>query len=706
MMKLLLQSLKDGTTFIQESVSPLAGPNQILVKSSCSLVSPGTEKMLIQFGRSNPLDKIKQQPEKFKEVLQKIQNEGLFHTLDLVKNKLDQPIALGYSNVGRVQHIGSKVQGFKIGDRVVSNGPHAEFVAVSKHLCCKIPDNVSDEQASFAILASIALQGIRLLKVELGEKIVVMGLGLIGILACQILKASGCEVIAVDVSDEALSLAKSLGFKTYSSKLQTADELFQSEFFGIGADAVLITASSSQPLVNEAAQMTRKRGRIVLVGVVGNEINRDYFYKKELSFQVACSYGPGRYDSSYEDLGNDYPIAFVRWTEQRNIESVLQLMANGLIQTEPLVYKLCPFEKVITEFYNQLDELKWGNIIQYNPQSSENKTIIHFPHFKINKDKATIGIIGSGSFVSSVILPSLQKSKATIKSICSSQFQSAALAQKYSIHKQLNDVDQIYQDPEIDLILIANRHNAHATSVIKALQTDKFVFIEKPLCLTKKEFNDIQNAVSTNSKLYVGYNRNFAPLIQKIKQYIKGFEQQLNIVYTINAGVIDKGHWTQQIEIGGGRILGEVCHFVSLCQELCQSEVELISAIGNGTEVQANDQVSIQLKFKNGSTASIQYLSNGSKKAPKENIKLFYSQKIIDLNNFKTLKAYGLSIRNSWFNKMDKGHDSQFLLLSQLSDQLFNPSKLISDLHTSKVCFAIIDSIEKKQMIHLDQYEI
>ncbi|MBK7339821.1 MAG: bi-domain-containing oxidoreductase [Saprospiraceae bacterium] len=705
-MRILMQSLKDGTTYLETLPVPHPSAQQVLIKSTCSLVSPGTEKMLIQFGRSSALQKAQQQPDKLQQVFQKIKNEGLFSTLETVQNKLDQPIALGYSNVGIVEELGSAVHHLSKGDRVVSNGYHAEYALASKHLCCKIPDNVDDDTAAFAIIAAIGLQGVRLLQVELGEKIVVIGLGLIGILTCQILQANGCEVIGMDNNENALEKANLLGITTYHSGKISGSDMFQHVFGGIGADAVIITASAAAPLTNYAAEICRKRGRIVLVGVVSNELDRDLFYKKELRFQVACSYGPGRYDPVYEEQGVDYPIGFVRWTESRNIEAVLQLMSNGKISTKHLLYRQSEFDDVIENFYSKLDELKWGNLIKYHSTNHSFSSAIqlqtHLPK-NTNSRNQTFGVIGSGNFATAVIFPQLKKNGAVVKSLVSKQNTSAKTARKYGINNISTKNELILSDQEINTVIICNRHAAHGPTVLDAINSGKRVFVEKPLCTNENDLAEIKNKISLGAEVIVGFNRRFSPHSSKMNRLLGNDRSGVAINYLINAGFIDPSHWIQDPEQGGGRLIGEVCHFVDLCNYFTQSKVVEVNAVNQGNNNSLSDILSIQLKYLNGAIASIQYFSNGSKKYPKEQLQVFDKGKVYQIDNFKTFSINGSSSPFQFLNQMDKGYRIQFSELTKENSPFFNHQYYQDVIHSTEVTFAIKKSLEQNTRIRITE---
>ncbi|HAV12417.1 MAG TPA: dehydrogenase, partial [Opitutae bacterium] len=503
-MKQILQNLSSGETLLAEVPAPKARTGHLLIETEASLVSLGTEKMLINFGKANLLDKARQQPEKVKQVLQKIKTDGLMPTIEVVRSKLDAPLPLGYCNAGRVIEIGAGVEDFKVGDLVLSNSNHAEIVCAPKNLCAKVPSGVSPQEAVYGVVGAIGLQGIRLLEPTLGETFVVTGLGLIGQLAVQILIASGCRVIGLDFDPSKCELAKSLGaevvdLSTGQDPVQAAEVLTK----GKGVDGVLITASTkSDEPIHQAATMCRKRGRIVLVGVVGMKMNRSDFYEKELSFQVSCAYGPGRYDPFFEDQGNDYPYAYVRWTEQRNFEAILGLIKSGKIQTEPLTSHRFDFDKAL-DAYGQVGADAMGIVLSYakgdrRAEGGELRTDKLVRSVQVNTAsnapaKAVVGVIGAGSFTSLVIVPALKKTSARLKSISSGTGVSGShLAKKFGFENSTTDNDSIFNDPEINTIFITTRHANHGALVLKALQAGKHVFVEKPLAIHREEVEAIQ----------------------------------------------------------------------------------------------------------------------------------------------------------------------------------------------------------------------
>lgn len=671
-MKQIIQSFKDGSIDIIDAPTPKVSPGKLLINTKASLISLGTERMLIEFGKASYINKIRQQPDKAKIVWDKVKTDGLLTTLDAVRSKLNHPIPLGYSNVGIVESVGYGVLNFKPGDRVVSNGAHADVVLVPENLCAKIPDAVDDETATFTVLASIGLQGIRLINPSLGELVVVIGVGLIGLLTIQVLQANGCRVLALDIDAKKLEIAKILGAHTCQV---TCDEdainavnIYSS---GVGADAVIITAStqSSDP-VSQAAKMSRKRGRIVLVGVTGLNLNRSEFYEKELSFQVSCSYGPGRYDENYEQKGIDYPIAYVRWTEQRNFCAVLDLMAKGKINVEPLISSKFNFDKA-WDAYQTLssNSQALGIILNYNSDLNTRhinfvkctETIIDYV-----KAKPVIGVIGAGNYASRTLLPAFKKSNAYLHTIVSNGGLSGSiLGRGLGFAQATTDIASILKNSEINTVVIATRHNTHSQFVIEALQALKNVYVEKPLALNLDELSAIEAAYHTACmqkpiKLMVGFNRRFAPQIEIMKKLLINVTAPKSIIITVNAGNIPKNSWIQDKSIGGGRIIGEACHFIDLMRFLISSEIISYFAhcIGGKVDVR-EDKATITLGFADGSFGTIHYLANGSPKFPKERIEVFTAGRVLQLNNFRKLQVFGWpKFKNNTLFKQDKGQNN------------------------------------------------
>lgn len=706
-MKQIIQDLKNGITVLEEVPAPQVKPGTLLIRTTRSLVSLGTERMLVEFGKAGFIEKARQQPDKVKQVLDKIKSEGILPTLEAVFNKLNQPIPLGYCNVGVVEAVGKGVHGFNVGDRVASNGNHAEYVCVPENLCAKIPENVSDEEATFTVIGSIGLEGIRLCNPTFGETIVVIGLGLIGLVTAELLRANGCRVIGYDFDQQKVEIAQQKGTTAFNPGLGTDPVLFvQQQTNGIGADGVIITASNtSDEIIHQAAEMSRQRGRIILVGVVGLNIRRDDFYKKELSFQVSCSYGPGRYDENYEQKGQDYPIGYVRWTEKRNFEAILQAISSGQLNVRPLITERVPLEKYERIYGDMRKSGSIASILVY-PENSKHSASIQVSVQSLQGQKGVFGIIGAGNFTSSSIIPCMNAAGANLKYIASAGGLSATvMAKKGKIAFATSDYKEILRDPEVDTVLITTRHNLHARMVIEALQAGKHVFVEKPLALTPEELQQILEvyySLSTPRMLTVGFNRRFAPLAIKMKQLLG--EGPKNIVATMNAGFIPPEVWVHDPEIGGGRIIGEACHYIDLCTFFAGSKVKAVCMNSMGTSPKENtDNASIVLKYENGTNAVINYFANGSKAYSKERIEAYSQGKTLILDNWRILKGFGIIGFSKQKTRLDKGHKNQFKLLV---DSIKTGKQLIpfeEIVNTTQASFAAIQSLKENRWVEISE---
>ena len=670
-MKQILQDMSNGQTVLVEAPAPRHASGMILGESIISLVSVGTERSLVNFGRASLFEKARQQPEKVRMVLEKVKTDGLLVTFDAVQSKLSTPLALGYCNVSVIRHAQESSQKFKIGDRIISNGPHADLVRVPVNLCAKIPDEVSNEEAAFTVVASIGLQGIRLIKPTLGESVVVIGVGLIGLLTVQLLRAHGCRVLAIDFDDAKLSLAKQFGAEACNpAKGEDPVQAGLDFSRGNGVDAVMITAStqSSDP-VTHAARMSRKRGRIVLVGVTGLELNRADFYEKELSFQVSCSYGPGRYDPNYEEEGQDYPLGFVRWTEQRNFEAVLDMMATGRLDVKPLISHRYAFTDA-TKAYETLstDKNALGILLEYNHSVKErhkSKVVLN-ESVKSNSAEPSVGFIGAGNYASRMLIPAFKAANAQLYSIATSSGISGVTHGKAAgFHETTTDTDALIVNDVINTVAIVTRHNTHARFVNKVLEAEKHVFVEKPLALNIDELSQVERTYTDIDKpplLMVGFNRRFSPHVQKMKSLLEPVQQPKTLILTMNAGAIPADHWTQDLEVGGGRIIGEACHFIDLARFLVGSKIVSLQArrvgdVGNGDIVE--DKASITLGFADGSLATIHYFANGANSFPKERVEVFAAGRVLQLDNFRKLRGYGwpgFRKMNLW--RQDKGQNA------------------------------------------------
>ena len=708
-MKQILQDLGSGKTTLQEIPAPALRPGHLLIETSRSLVSIGTEKMLIDFGRSGWIQKARQQPDKVKQVLEKVRTDGLLPTFDTVRAKLDQPVTLGYCNVGRVLEVGDDANdlGVAAGDRVVSNGPHAEIVCVPKNLCARVPDAVPDEEAAFTVIGAIGLQGIRLLQPTLGECVMVTGLGLIGLVAVQILKAHGCRVLGVDFDSAKCALAREFGAETVDLS-KGEDPIMAANVFsrGRGVDGVLITASTqSDEPVHQAAVACRKRGRIVLVGVVGLQLSRADFYEKELTFQVSCSYGPGRYDEAYEQQGHDYPIGFVRWTEQRNFEAVLDLMAERKIDVRPLITHRFTFERALDGYQAISDKQALGIVLEYAatnvggaaqrsvPMGGRNGSGI----VSTRAGNPVIGVIGAGGFTGQVLLPGLRQTGVRLKSIASAAGVTGThLAGKFGFERSTTDADSILQDSEIDTVLITTRHNSHARYVIAALRSGKRVYVEKPLCLDADELSDIEAAYAAAPQrfLMVGFNRRFAPHVVKMEALLGSTAEPKTMIMTVNAGAIPRSHWTQDPNVGGGRIIGEACHHIDLLRFLAGAAVIDVQAMQMGVagSVENDDKMTFTLKFADGSVGTVHYFANGQKSFPKERLEVFCGGRILQLDNFRELTGYGWpGFKKMKLWRQDKGHNAEMQALVSVLQKGGTPPIAFDELvEVTRVSFAVV----------------
>ena len=669
-MKQILQSLKTGVVSLADIPCPAPSRGQLLIRTTRTLVSSGTERMLVDFGKAGWIDKARQQPDKVRMVLEKIRTDGLMPTIEAVMNKLDQPIALGYCNVGTVVAVGAGVTGFEVGDRVASNGKHAEWVAVPAILCAKVPDGVGDEEAAFTVLGAIALQGIRLVQPTLGEAVVVTGLGLIGLVTVQLLRAQGCRVLGLDFDPAKLELARRFGAEVVDLSAG-ADPVAAAMAFsrGRGADAVIITAAtkSNEPM-HQAARMSRKRGRIVLVGVVGLELSRADFFEKELTFQVSCSYGPGRYDPAYEDKGNDYPVGFVRWTEQRNFEAVLDMLADRRLDAQALVshrFELSRVEEAYALVAGAGPSL--GIVLEYpaDPQAAPPARTVALgaqpaPAAKPAAGEASVGFIGAGNYAGAVLIPAFHATGARLRTLASAGgVSSVHSGRKFGFEQATTDTEALLRDEATNIVVVSTRHDSHARYVLAARAQGKHVFVEKPLCLTRDELQQIEQAWAGADAplLMVGFNRRFAPQVQRMQTLLAGAPGLKAFVMTVNAGAIPANHWTQDREIGGGRLIGEGCHFIDLLRFLAASPIERsdVQVMGDATR----DSLTITLGFADGSIGTVHYLANGVKSFPKERLEVFAAGRVLQLDNFRRLSGFGwpgFAKMNLW--RQDKGQNA------------------------------------------------
>jgi predicted dehydrogenase/threonine dehydrogenase-like Zn-dependent dehydrogenase len=671
----IIQNIRNGKLSVARVPEPMVRPGHVLIANAFSVISAGTEKMAMELAKKSLLGKAMERPDQVRRVLEKFRNEGFFNTLAQVREKLDEPMTMGYSSAGIVLACGANVQEFKPGDRVASNGPHAGVVCVPKHLCAQIPEYVSFEQAAFTVLGAIALQGVRLAKLELGDTAFIIGLGLIGQLTVALLKANGCRVLGTDIDVSKCELALKMGADLARTDMSARDVAELTG--GLGADAVLITASTkSDKPVEMAGEAIRKKGRVVAVGAVGLNLPRRPYYFKEAEFVVSCSYGPGRYDPKYEEQGHDYPTAYVRWTEQRNMEAILGLMASGRLDVSPFISHRFKIEDAKTA-YDLMEKEKepyMGILLEYPgvSQLSSSRQIELKPVSSVSQGELGVSILGAGNYARMTLLPALNKiGKLQFRKICSAGGVSAVHSgKKFEFQVATSDEDEVFNDPETNAIFILTRHDQHTRQVIKALQAGKPVFVEKPLCLTLEELREIESVYSSfNTQhsslplLMVGFNRRFAPAVKIVKDFFSMVNQPLTVSIRFNAGEIPPDHWTQDEMVGGGRIIGEACHAIDLATYFTGSLPVRIFAesIGGPSSPEiTDDQCFITMRHANGSISNVAYLAGGDKAFPKERVEVIGGGRIAVMEDFhEVITIADGKIKKTRLQKQDKGHQAE-----------------------------------------------
>lgn len=653
-LKQVTQNIKSGKLELADLPEPMASPGELVIANAASLISAGTEKMIMGLAKKSLIGKARSRPDHARRVLQKIKTDGLFETIRQVRAKLGEPLPMGYSSAGVVVAVGDGVQGYQVGDRVASNGPHAGVVAVPVNLCARIPDSVSYEQASFAIVGSIALQGVRLTKTTLGESVMVIGLGLVGQMTVMILKAAGCRVLATDLDPAKCELALKLGADVAKPGLSASQ--VEQLTNGIGADAVIITAATqSNAPIELSADAVRRRGRVVLVGVVGLDIPRTPFYMKEAEFTVSCSYGPGRYDADYEQRGHDYPPGYVRWTEQRNIQAVLDMIAVGQIDVDPLIshrFKIDDAQQAYDLVYANTEPYL-GVVLQYpetDPQQAARK--ITLTSSGKHSGSVGIGVVGAGNFARMTMVPAIQKcAGVSLRSICSHRGVTArSLAEQFGFAHVATDTNALLGDDAVDAVFLLTRHDQHAEQVLATIKAGKHCFVEKPLAITCEEVVAIEDALAERGDkaplVMVGFNRRFSAAAVKARSFFAKVEQPITVAFRFNAGDIPADSWVQHPKEGGGRIIGEACHAIDLATYLTGSEpVRVYAECIGGPNAPAitDDQSFITIRHANGSVSNIAYLAGGDKAMPKERIEVLGGGRMAIIDDFRelTLSAGG-----------------------------------------------------------------
>ena len=675
-MKQVLQHARTGEISVVEVPAPQLLAGSVLVRIAASLVSAGTERASSEFARKNLLQKAKARPDLVRDVIAKVRRDGLLPAIETVRSRLDQPSALGYSSAGTVIATGEGVADLNVGDRVACAGVgyaiHAEFACVPRLLTAKIPDEkLSFDEAAFSTVGAVSLHSIRTGEVKLGDVVAVIGLGLLGQLTVQALKAAGCRVIGLDLQPSRVELAKRMGADFASA----ADSEFADACFdhtkGRGVDVILITAeTSSNNPVNLAARIARDRAVVVAVGTVGLELERKPFYEKELDFRIPRSYGPGRYDAVYEQKGRDYPIGYVRWTETRNMEAFLQLIAEGKLNLKPLITHRFPIERAQSayEIISGSSEPFLGVLITYETPAMETRSLelVARPRPKNGAKEVAVGVLGAGSFATSTLLPAIKQVEGVqLVGVCAANGSHARnAADKFGFAYCTTDEEQILGNAETNTVVVATRHHLHARQVQAALRAGKHVFCEKPLCLNEQELAAIADAHRNGtSLLMVGFNRRFAPLAMRMKSFLAGIHEPLAMHYRVNAGFIEADHWVHDPEQGGGRILGEVCHFIDFLSFLAGSapvEVQTRSLANNGRY--SDDNVIISLQHANGSQGTISYLANGDRTFSKERVEVFGGSAVAVLEDFRNLELVRHGDKQSYRSRLrqDKGHRAEW----------------------------------------------
>lgn len=773
-MQSILQNYRTGKLEVAEVPSPTTHSGGILVQNATSLVGAGTERMMVKLAQKSLIGKALERPDLVRRVIDKVKNEGLFSTIEAVRNRLDNPTPLGYSSAGIVLAVGEGTDNFEPGDRVACAGAgyasHAEAVFVPKNLAVKLPDSVDFQSGAFSTLGAIALQGLRLADIHVGETVAVIGLGLVGLLTVQLAKAAGCRVLGMDPNPERCHLATQLGCDAAladNSQFAIRNSQFTN---GHGADAVLITASTkSNDPVALAGEVARDRGMVVAVGLVGMEIPRKLYYEKELTFRVSRSYGPGRYDTNYEEKGHDYPIGYVRWTEQRNMEAFVQLVAEGKVNVKPLITHRFPIEEA-TKAYDLITgktkEPSLGILLTYSADENSQQSVVNSQlsevklrpqpsvlkpeapsvHLTTDESRLTthtspdrlyppssmvhtvrVGLLGAGEFAKGTLLPAMKRVRGIeLVGVCTANGISAHhVSRKFGFEFATTDESTIINNPDINTIVIATRHHLHARQVISALKAGKHVFVEKPLCINEQELTEIirtynevngGNAGTTvegssltivhplssilhlpSQILMVGFNRRFSPMALRLKEFLSKVDEPLVMNYRVNAGYIPPDHWVHDLEQGGGRIIGEVCHFVDFLIFLAGSLPKKVHAIALANNARyKNDNVIINIEFANGSLGTITYVANGDKSFSKEYVEIFGGGAAAVLENFRRLEMTQNGRRQvvrSWM-KQDKGHYGEWeTFVSALKDNSAWSIPFREIVATSLTSFSIIHSL-------------
>lgn len=713
-MKQVLQNRKTGRPFVGEVPVPALQKGRVLVRTVASLISAGTERAAVELVSKGLVQEARQRPDLVKAVVAKVKNEGLLNTFASVRDKMAASQALGYSAAGIVAAVGEDVNEFQVGDRIACAGvgfaSHAEVLSVPKNLCVHLPDGVSFESGAYGTLGAIALQGVRLAEPTLGESVVVIGLGLVGQLTVQLLKANGCRVFGLDLDQTRVALAQELGADKASVSSETSAKEIEAWTRGHGADAVLITAAtdSNEP-IELAARVSRLKGRVIVVGMTGMNIPRPPFFSRELKLVISMSYGPGRYDPEYEERGHDYPLPYVRWTEKRNIESFIELIGDRRINVEGLTthrFPIAEADRAYQLISGELREPNLGVVLNYDPEAEVVRKISLGAAAPVRKAEKSIvlGVIGAGGYVPAMLLPHFKTEGVEFRSIATASGISAHdVGKRFGFAYAVSSAEEVLDDENVNLVVIGTRHDLHAELARGALERNKHVLVEKPLALNDEQLDSVLEAAGgSTGRLMVGFNRRFSPLAQRAKEFFNGRDTPLSMLYRVNAGRIPKEHWTQNAEEGGGRIVGEVCHFIDLMQFLTGAPpvsvfAESISA--KSSKIVDADSVFITLRFADGSNGTVAYLSEGDKGLAKERLEIFGVGRVFVLDDFRRATLYKDGREEQIALKaQDKGQQTQ---VRELCASVLGGGPPLIPLEqlaaTTRATFRVLDSLRERR---------
>lgn len=692
--------------------TPRAG--MALVKVAASLVSAGTERMVVEFAEKSLAGKARSRPDLVKQVLDKTKREGLLPTMQAAFNRLDQPMALGYSSAGTIVALGKNMQGFKVGQRVACAGGgyavHAEYNVVPRNLLTPLPKEVDFESAAFTTLGAIALHGFRLAEPQLGEKVAIIGLGLLGLLTIQLASAAGCNVLGIDLDSKRIKLASSLGLEAVSR--QNAESACAAFTSNRGFDTVIICAdTSSNDPIELAGVIARDRAKVVATGAVGLNIPRKIYYEKEIAFINSRSYGPGRYDSNYEENGNDYPLGYIRWTEGRNFQSVVDLMGSGKLKVKPLISHRFPIEDAATAYEVITGKKKkpfLGVLLTYDEQKEERGRKIEFGVQRFEGSKVVkLGVLGAGLYANTTLLPVIKNNKdfELVGIASSGGLHAQHSGKKFGFQYAASAEDEILNDPNINTVAILTRHDSHSDLVVKALKAGKHVFVEKPLAIDSKQLTAVTKSLSTTKGqlLTVGFNRRFSPLAQSLGAKLAARAEPLHAHYRVNAGYIPLDHWTQNPEQGGGRIIGEACHFIDLLTFLVGAPPVSVTAhaLPDGGKYR-EDNLSMAFTFPDGSIGVVDYLANGDKSFPKERLEVFCEGMIAVLDDYVSLTTVKDGRKKEERMSQDKGWREEMAAFARAIQGGNKPPIPYEQLiGVTRSTFAAMESIRCKSAIEI-----